>query len=223
MTMGPDDLLPASPDPADPAGTAPVPTGRSGKRAAILGAAAREFLSHGYGATSMDEVARRAGVSKRTVYFHFGSKERLFAATIEHKCRDMADPLQDGRWRTMPLEDALTDLGRRFMALLLSPESRALERILTMEAVRFPQLSEVFYRAGPEALQRGVARFLDDRVARGELRLDDTTLAAGCLLMMVQGKVVKCAMMCPSDPPGADEVEATIRFAVRLFLDGARG
>jgi len=197
--------------------------GRSDKRVAILDAAARVFLEHGYGATSMDEVARVAGVSKRTVYFHFGSKETLFHAIVEQKCADLADPLRSGRWQDMDLESALSDIGRRFVALLLSPETKAMERILTMEAVRFPQLSEIFYRAGPETLQRTVAEFLDDRVARGELRLENTTLAAACLLMMVQGKTVKCAMMCPADePPAEGEVEETVRFAVRLFLEGAR-
>src|SRR5258707_9334979 len=52
------------------------------KRAAVIGAAIEEFLAAGFDATSMDRIAARAGVSKRTVYNHFPSKEALFAAIL---------------------------------------------------------------------------------------------------------------------------------------------
>ena len=57
----------------------------------ILAAAKRAFLAAGFGAVSMDTIAREAGVSKATVYAHFGSKEELFGAVIERECERYFD------------------------------------------------------------------------------------------------------------------------------------
>ena len=59
------------------------------KRAAILEAAKTLFLAGGFSGTSMDAVAKEAGVSKLTVYSHFSDKETLFSAAIEAKCQNM--------------------------------------------------------------------------------------------------------------------------------------
>ena len=63
------------------------------KRDAILEAAARVFFESGYAAASMDEIAREAGVSKQTVYSHFGAKEALFGAFIRDNCERLLEPI----------------------------------------------------------------------------------------------------------------------------------
>src|SRR5688572_18076769 len=69
-------------------------TARSGKRRAILEAAAELFLQDGYSGTSMDEVAARASVSKQTVYAQFGGKEALFVTVVATMTGDAGDEVQ---------------------------------------------------------------------------------------------------------------------------------
>ena len=78
------------------------------KRSCILEGATRVFLTSGYGAASMDSIAAEAGVSKQTVYSHFGSKDALFEAMVRQKCDDMTGPMANSlpqasfsllRWR----------------------------------------------------------------------------------------------------------------------------
>src|SRR5947209_14647116 len=125
-----------------------VPT--LGKAESILAAAKRAFLAAGFGAVSMDTIAREAGVSKATVYAHFGSKEELFGAVIERECERYFDRFSAGELDPRDVRASLTILGRRFLELILSPDAIALHRIIVGEVTRFPMLGEVFWRAGPE-------------------------------------------------------------------------
>ena len=79
------------------------------KREAILDAAKRLFILHGYEGSSMDAIAAEAGVSKLTLYSHFASKENLFAAAVASKCQEQLPPLFFERTDEVPLEQVLLD------------------------------------------------------------------------------------------------------------------
>src|SRR6516164_4293677 len=151
-----------------------VPPG--GKAESVLAAAKRAFLAAGFGAVSMDTIAREAGVSKATVYAHFGSKEELFGAVIERECERYFDRFSAGELDPRDVRASLTILGRRFLELILSPDAIALHRIIVGEVTRFPLLGEVFWRAGPERERVQIEGFLKSAVASGTLSLRDTRL-----------------------------------------------
>ncbi|MBP7656876.1 MAG: helix-turn-helix transcriptional regulator, partial [Pseudoxanthomonas sp.] len=75
--------------PAKPAASGPGRPKDLGKRAAILEAAKQLFAREGFNGVSMDQIAAEAGVSKLTVYSHFGDKDALFAAAVQAKCAEM--------------------------------------------------------------------------------------------------------------------------------------
>src|SRR5262249_20727577 len=105
------------------------PESESGKGAKILEAARRVFMTDGYGAASMDAIAKMAGVSKATVYAHFAGKDQLFAAIISEQCRvHSAIPALERIDSSTP-EEALRALGRNFAELVLAPEVLDLYRI----------------------------------------------------------------------------------------------
>ncbi len=89
-----------------------VPT--LGKAESILAAAKRAFLAAGFGAVSMDTIAREAGVSKATVYAHFGSKEELFGAVIERECEQYFDRFSAGELDPRDVRASLTIFGPPF-------------------------------------------------------------------------------------------------------------
>jgi TetR/AcrR family transcriptional regulator, mexJK operon transcriptional repressor len=140
-----------------------VPT--LGKAESILAAAKRAFLAAGFGAVSMDTIAREAGVSKATVYAHFGSKEELFGAVIERECEQYFDRFSAGELDTRDVRASLMILGRRFLELILSPDAIALHRIIVGEVTRFPMLGEVVWRAGPERERVQIEGFLRSAAA----------------------------------------------------------
>src|SRR5271165_2946196 len=121
----------------------------SPKRRQVLDAAAELFIAQGYGAISMDAIARAAGVSKATLYAHFSSKDLLFATIVREACREGmgADSLcleRDGD----PAEGLLA-IGRRVLEFVLRPRSLAIHRVVIAESVRFPELGRAFYENGP--------------------------------------------------------------------------
>src|SRR6267142_3786667 len=91
------------------------------KAESILAAAKRSFLAAGFGAVSMDAIAREAGVSKATVYSHFAGKEELFGAMIGRECERYFARFSAGELDPRDVRASLTVLGRRFLELVLSP------------------------------------------------------------------------------------------------------
>ena len=164
-----------------------APPGSKAER--ILAAAKRTFLAAGFGAVSMDAIAREAGVSKATLYAHFAGKEDLFGAVIERECERYFARFSAGELDVGDVRASLTVLGRRFLELLLSPDGIALYRIILGEVTRFPGLGEVFWRAGPERQRVQIEAFLKSAAASGTLDLADTRLAAEQFVSLVRGDV----------------------------------
>jgi AcrR family transcriptional regulator len=159
------------------------------KAESILAAAKRTFLESGFGAVSMDTIAREAGVSKATVYAHFAGKEELFGAVIGSECERYLADFSAAELDPCDVRASLTVLGRRFLELVLSPEGIALHRIILGEVTRFPLLGEVFWRAGPERQRVQIEAFLRSAAASGTLSLRDTRLAAEQFLSLVRGEI----------------------------------
>jgi TetR/AcrR family transcriptional repressor of mexJK operon len=158
----------------------PVPprTGRpksEAKTEAIMGAATKLFLSQGYQGTSMDAVAKQAGVSKQTVYSHFSNKEELFKAVITAKVAsygfDKATMVDDD-----DLRQAILTVARRFVDLLLDPEVIAMHRVVMGEAASQPRVAILFFEYGHEQTKRAICAFLQHQAKKGRLRIPDERL-----------------------------------------------
>lgn len=118
------------------------------KTEAILKGAMEEFLANGYAATSMDKVAKTAGVSKATVYSHFGDKESLFSALIQDLARDkfkMVMGLEQTQSIAGDPQEVLSAIATRMLDNTMG--DRAFQnfiRIIIGESGRFPELAQVY-------------------------------------------------------------------------------
>jgi TetR/AcrR family transcriptional regulator, mexJK operon transcriptional repressor len=193
-----------------------IPAG--GKAESVLAAAKRAFLAAGFGAVSMDTIAREAGVSKATVYAHFGSKEELFGAVIERECERYFDRFSAGELDPHDVRASLTILGRRFLELILSSDAIALHRIIVGEVTRFPLLGEVFWRAGPERERVQVEAFLRSAAAASALSLPDARLAAEQFVSLVRADVQLRQLLRLEAEPGGGEIEVVVEGAVDTFI-----
>jgi TetR/AcrR family transcriptional regulator, mexJK operon transcriptional repressor len=190
----------------------------SSKAESILTAAKRTFLAAGFGAVSMDTIAREAGVSKATVYAHFAGKEELFGAVIERECERYFARFSAGELDPRDVRASLTVLGRRFLELLLSPDAIALYRIILGEVTRFPGLGEVFWHAGPERERVQIETFLKSANASGTLALSDTRLAAEQFLALVRGDIQLRHVLRLAADTDQRGIGAAVEGAVATFL-----
>ena len=202
----------------------PTELGRSArKRAAILDAARDLFLQRGYGGTSMDDVAARAGVSKQTVYKNFADKQRLFTEVITSDVGQVDDSTQ-AQMAAMPdTDDVPGDLrvfARWHLTHVMQPSRLRLRRMLIGEADRFPELAQTWYASGPEQSCAEFARWFTTWGRRGLLRVPDPLLAAQHFNWLVLSIPLNKAMAYPVDEPLFTEAELHhyADEAVRVFL-----
>ena len=210
-------------------GAAPPRGGRPSRTASaqlgerILDVATDSFLAHGYGATSIEAVARRARISKRTFYHRFEDKPALFAAVV-HRIIDRLRPpahvpLLDGA----DLPDILEGLARLILRAALSPQAIALHRLIVAESTRFPQLAAVVSRQGAtsEAIDL-IAGLLEREARAGKFALPNPVFAAQQFLYMVIAVPQRRAMGLGA-PMTPGEMDAWAHDVVLLFLNGCRG
>jgi TetR/AcrR family transcriptional repressor of mexJK operon len=190
-----------------------------GKRAAILDAAKRLFTTHGFDGVSMDQIATEAGVSKLTVYSHFGDKESLFGAAIRAKCEEQlpAELFLVGGLEGN-LREQLTAIARAFFNLVTSEEAVAIHRMMMMPGTGDAHVRELFWQAGPQRVKEGFAAFLRDEVAQGALDIPDIERAASQFFCLIKGEVhmqLMCGLCCT---PAPEAVDAHVQATVDLFL-----
>jgi len=190
----------------------------AGKAETILAAAERAFLESGFGAVTMDRVAREAGASKATVYAYFTSKEELFGAVVARVSRRRFGGFSVEALDPGDIEASLRTIATRFLDLILSPEAIALNRIIIAEVTRFPALARVFWAAGPERTRAQIEAFLRRAVAAGSLALADPREAAEQFAALVRGEIHYRALLQPADPGDPMAPAEAAAAAVATFL-----
>jgi len=189
-----------------------------GKAETILAAAERAFLASGFGAVTMDAIAREAGVSKATVYAHFHGKEELFGAVIAHLSERRFGGFSADALDPLDIAASLTTIARRFLDLVLSPEAIALNRIIIGEVIRFPVLGQVFWAAGPERIRAQIEAFLRGAAEAGSLAISDARLAAEQFVVLARGEIHLRSLMRLEDPADPAALGAAAASAVATFL-----
>jgi TetR/AcrR family transcriptional regulator, mexJK operon transcriptional repressor len=203
----------------------PAPRRRAGRLASagvIMEAATTLFLRKGYSGTSMDEIAAAAGVSKQTIYTHFSDKERLFsdlvllnAKRVDEFVERVSAIFEDSD----DLEQALLELARRYIGLVIRPEVLQLRRLVIGEAGQFPELAETYYERVPERVLATLASNLGRLAERRLLRIADPMLAANHLVALILWAPLDRAMFHPGQEPyAAGRLDQLADAGVRVFL-----
>lgn len=183
----------------------------------VVEAARALFTEQGFGAVSMDQVAKSAGVSKATVYAHFQSKEQLFVAIVRSACLSYAETVMPEVRDAPDIRAALIRIGHAIASFLTAPRTMAVYRIIVAEGPRFPDLARGWYENGPRSFKRLLTGFLTEAVAKGQLRIDNPRLAAELFLGMVRGPLYMQVLLDCHDPENPD-AETVVNGAVEMFL-----
>jgi TetR/AcrR family transcriptional regulator, mexJK operon transcriptional repressor len=188
------------------------------KRELILNAAERAFFAQGFSAATIEGIAADAGVSKVTVYGHFGDKETLFEAVITREVEQIKAAVAQLVSPKSSLEQNLIDLGEVFIGFVFSARIINFDRLIVAEAVKNPALAKRFMTAGPHQTARLLETIIAKGVETGALYVPDLSKAAEDLAGLWFGMCKMEAQMglLTSMPPAA--ISARVRHGVEVFL-----
>jgi TetR/AcrR family transcriptional regulator, mexJK operon transcriptional repressor len=192
------------------------------KRAAVLEAAAKVFLSGGYLGASMDEIADLAGVSKQTVYTYFSNKEALFAAMASALSNEANDRVHNNVaefGEDDDLEGYLVGYAVRQLEVVLTPRILQLRRLVIGEVGRFPELGAALYAGGPGRAIASLAATFERLADRGALSVHDPLLAATQFNWLIMSAPLNRTMLLGDGAiPSSKELREHAREGVRMFL-----
>ncbi|HED4877042.1 TPA: TetR/AcrR family transcriptional regulator [Stenotrophomonas maltophilia] len=187
------------------------------KREAIVRAAVEEFRSAGYEATSMDRIAAVAGVSKRTVYNHFPSKEELFALILEELWHSSVANVELPYRADQPLEVQLLQLLRQKLDLLGDANFIDLARVAMAEIIHSPERAQaIVCRMGEK--ESGVSAWIRAAIADGRLREVDPEFAGHQLQGLVKSFAFWPQVTMGQAPLAPAERTRVAESAVAMFL-----
>jgi AcrR family transcriptional regulator len=187
----------------------------------ILDVATALFLDDGFGATSIEAVARGAGISKRTFYHRFGGKEALFEAVVRRLVERWTPPFDVALLAAPGLEETLRRAAEHILSGALTREGLALHRMVIAEAPRFPGLARILHEIGAAAGTERIGRRLQQSAAAGEIKPVDFRFAAEQFITMVVTGPRRRALGLGT-PLNQAELRRWIDDTVELFLHGLR-
>ncbi|MEM9097202.1 MAG: TetR/AcrR family transcriptional regulator [Pseudomonadota bacterium] len=185
------------------------------KRGKIIDAAVAEFRERGFAGASMDRVATRAEVSKRTVYNHFESKEALFRAILDLMAESCNAAFAVTYVSGAPIEDQIRGLGWAEGKLLTSPDFMKLARMVMGETMRDPELAAEMNCK----LERIAAfqEFMEAAAADSALAIDDPARAADQFLGLIKSQAFWPAIH-SGEIVSEAEMERIVETTTELFL-----
>lgn len=148
----------------------------------ILAAALQQFVEHGYASTKLADVARRAGVTKGTMYRYFDSKEALFKAVVRESVVPRVEAFES---EVAKADTGATQLliafGRGWMDHVYRSPVGGLAKLITAEAANFPELARFYHAEVIDRTVRALRLVLERGMARGEFRRMDVDSAVRVL------------------------------------------
>lgn len=175
------------------------------------------FIENGYARTSIDEVIRRAGGSRSTVYENYGSKEGLFLAALQHMADGIYAAYLSKYRHGLPLEEDLRNYADTMLTALTTPTALGAQRLIFAETPRIPKIGKWFYREGIAKCYESFARVLANHIDAPREELIDT--AARFTEMFRAPATIR--MLCdPSWSPTKADIRREVDASVTLAMAG---
>jgi AcrR family transcriptional regulator len=205
--------------------SAAIPNGGShpAKREQVLAGARQVFGELGYERASVDLIAARAGVSKATIYNHFGDKKSLFVAAVVAECEQLHSGLALCRERPAgDVEEGLARIGERIMTIFLTPSIARLYRQAMAETDRLPEIGRMVWERGTSVVLDAIALHLERWNESGDLRIEDLRLAAVDFFALCQADLTPRCRLGVLEYPVEERIRETVLRAVRTFVRAYR-
>lgn len=188
------------------------------RRLAILGAAHLAFAEAGFRNTTIDDIARRFGGSKATIYSYFRSKEELFVAVTE---AFISGSILEAFSRLDPAEEDiagnLTVFGRAYLSSILRSDVLALRSMVAIEG-QTTRLAATFFANGPARAQADLERFFDAHRQAGRIVMDRLDVGARRLLALLEAEFLEARVFGVIDLPDDEKVAASVASSLDAFF-----
>ncbi|GGV41364.1 TetR family transcriptional regulator [Actinomadura cremea] len=191
------------------------------RHAELLDTALDLFLEHGYELATIEMIASRVAMTKRTIYARYPEKAALFLAAvlraIERQAvpREVLDELDDG-----DLAGTLKAVARLRIDQVATPDGLRLQRVINTESYRFPEIFVANYELSTALVVDFVAGLLDRASEAGRIVPTNSEQAARAFMSMVVGSQVRAIVA--GRPPAPEKIDERVEFTVHLLLDGLR-
>lgn len=187
----------------------------------LLDTALDLFLEHGFEVATIEMIAGRVGMTKRTVYARYPDKASLFHAAVRRAIeRQIVPPPALAELDRGDIAETLEGIARLRIGQVMTPNGLRLQRIINTESYRFPKLLAVHYERSTRPVVDFVAGVLERGIANGEIAPTKPELAAISFMSMVVGGSVRAIVngLLPTEA----ELDERVHFTVQLLLDGLR-
>lgn len=197
------------------------------KRALIVDAALRDFLENGYAEGSVNRIAADAGVSIKTLYRHFESKEELFSAVMQAACEDanQGSPANDSdaagsaepAWFRQPPAVAMPVAGESYLRHALSDEQLALYRVVARDAHKFPELGRRYREHVTGSRDELFAHYLERWLPQTGWKVVDKRRAAATFAALLKVELFDDALQGLRKPTGKEIAKRAREAATQML------
>ncbi|WP_415404884.1 TetR/AcrR family transcriptional regulator [Tateyamaria sp. SN3-11] len=184
----------------------------------VLEGARAVFMADGFEGASVDDIARAAEVSKATLYSYFPDKRLLFMEVANMECARQSQTAVDTIDKSQPPREVLCQVGRQFLSFITSKFGQQVFRICVAESDRFPEIGRAFYQSGPQRMRTVMGAYFQEAVERGELKIDDLTLATDQFGELCKADIWPRLMFGVIDSVSDEDIDRVVDAAVETFL-----
>ncbi|QFP64430.1 TetR/AcrR family transcriptional regulator [Brucella anthropi] len=189
----------------------------------IVEAACELFVELGFQATTLDKVAKRAKISKLSIYRHFENKEALFSAAIAARCHQLFAPQPFLEGVEGSAEEQLMAAGSSLLRTLLSPDVRSVEAMVMADKTNQKSLSKLFYEAGPAHVIEQIEALLRQLHSKAVVNVPDPLQSARLFAALIKGSdLLMIARFDEARAEDDNEIESYCRSAVAMFIAAHR-
>ena len=190
------------------------------KRDQILDVASALFMNKGFHATSMDDIAQDAGMSKLTLYRRFPDKNALFRAVIERKCKEFVPHEMSDELAGLPPAEFVRQFSKMFLMLIMSDDAVNIYRMMMAEAANNPDMTRMFYEAGPVPVKAVLDQAFAGYAKKGLFKKRDPILMRECLLSLLNGSEMHLkATLNIGDKPTVKQIEQEAKRKAAFFVE----
>jgi TetR/AcrR family transcriptional regulator, mexJK operon transcriptional repressor len=190
------------------------------RREAVVVAAKSVFFEEGYQLASMDQIAERAGTTKRTLYDYFGSKEALFAEVIAHASKNFVRLLPRPQDLPRDPRQGLRRFADQVRSLVSAEDAIRFERTVIAEAERHPEFGRGLFATGVLGAEKILATYIDSQIAAGRLRPHDSRLTSQVIVEIATNSALRrlfAAQDEESDRLESGALEEAINLLIRNY------
>ena len=188
------------------------------KRQAILESATQLFLELGYEGSSMDKIAKLAGVSKLTVYNHFQDKAHLFTAAIELACEQRMPKHLFEIKSNDDVYEVLYAMGCHFLTALYSPEAIKLTLLMSSLVQQNPELIQMFFEAGPKRTHQNIEDLFNQIKVLNLLKIEDSQEAAQLFISLLTDSHYDHTLWNMKPIPHPDEISQKVKQRILMLF-----